>query len=329
MDQSSAFWRIFRLAAIPLIAVVLVLVLIAAVRTGAQPPATSAERVVLPPVIPPATVVPAATPLPDPSPTVMALQPDPAIIAIVNDKIITQIDMDQAAAVDRAMSALAGRDPTPVRAVLEQLINGEVVWQAVKTARVALVDGQTPLVALLATLGRTDHDLDVALDTEKLPRAEFDAYFARLTTIDQFARSEAKRFGNSSDAYVRELQRAAHISFGPSAGELLAVTLPTEPQLVPGVAVTVPIAAVNRTTDTAVNLAGVVTDAAPTPTPAAAVVRGTEPGQLAPAFQLAALNSLTDTLRLDDFLVLQRKVAHQWGGWPKKESMVLFSNHYQ
>jgi len=293
-----------RLTVIPLIAVLLVVVLVFAVRSGAEQPAVIAANATVSTLTPITNAVeaPSSTPgqdapllVPSPQPTA-----DPAILAIVNDKMIMQADLDEAAAVDRAMSALAGRDPTPIRLVLEQLVNGEVVWQASQMAGAPLADVQIPLAAILATSTRTERDLDAALDNEGLERTGFDAFFARLMTVDQFARREAKRLGTKDDAYLRELQRAAHISFGQRAGEILADAFSTEPAAASFVATDLPIAVSGNAIDARIAPTGVVTATAPPPSPAA--TRGTEPGQLSPGFQLAALNSPTDTLRLDDFL---------------------------
>jgi cytochrome c biogenesis protein CcmG, thiol:disulfide interchange protein DsbE len=307
MHRPPSYIRMLRLAAIPLIAVLLVLVLVLAVRNGAQQQAIAENVAVSTPALRPAAVVaPSSTPGQD------VLSPREApqlaggstiiatIIAIVNDKMIVQADLDEAAAVDRAMSALAGRDPTPVRLVLEHLVKGELVWQAAQASNAPMADGQFQLVALLATLGRTEHELDTALANEKLARAEFETQFTRLMTIDQFARDKNKRFGNSDDSYIRELQRAAHISFGPRTGEVLATALSTDPDATSSVAADRSGRASDHATAVGAPSTGGVHAAASTPT--AVTARGTEPGQLAPDFQLAAANSPTDTIRLDDFL---------------------------
>ena len=180
--------------------------------------------------------------------------------------------------------------------LLDQVVNGELVWQALQAAAATPSDGAALLAQLLSANGATGADLDALLAEAGITRDRFDAYFARLVAVDAFAQATAAEQGVPVEEYVRQLQRAARISFGPAANQWLVSPTP------PAVA-KVDTAAPAPTLDA---LAAVTTTPAqplvvsPVPTAATAEVRGNEIGQLAPELGLPLLDSPGQQLVLAD-----------------------------
>jgi hypothetical protein len=121
---------------------------------------------------------------------------------------------------DQAMAHLTGQETNEAYAdAVARLINSELVWLEAQQAEatVAHEDAQASLTALLEGYDKSEQELESALVAAGLPRDEFDAYFARLVTIDGYAAIQADALGLAPGRYLRTLQSGAQVSFGPLA----------------------------------------------------------------------------------------------------------------
>lgn len=318
----------FRLAIlVPALALLLVFALLWLVRIGGQPaaavPAAATPALQPPPEPAPATSapLPAPTPTPAPPPAAPVPAPEPApsnadaaapnavaldAVAIVNGVAITPEDFSQLRAIDAVMAEIAGQPPSSAALLLEQWVNGELVWQQAAAANFAPADAALALDNFLARVGRTREELTAALDAAQVAPASFAAYWQRLIDVEQFGRAAAEAQGVSTAAYVQALQQAARISFGPAATAIFVAS-----------AAVAPAPAATASLDpqsSAGDAAGVTTAGSAADTAAAPGVRGVETGMVAPAFVLEALNSPSPTLALDD-LRGQPTVLIFWTTW--------------
>lgn len=328
----------FRLAIlVPALALLLVFALLWLVRIGGQPaaavPAAATPALQPPPEPAPATSapLPAPTPTPAPPPAAPVPAPEPApsnadaaapnavasdavasdavaldAVAIVNGVAITPEDFSQLRAIDAVMAEIAGQPPSSAALLLEQWVNGELVWQQAAAANFAPADAALALDNFLARVGRTREELTAALDAAQVAPASFAAYWRRLMDVEQFGRAAAEAQGVSTAAYVQALQQAARISFGPAATAIFVA--PTA--VAPAPAATASLDPQSSAGDAA----GVTTAGSAADTAAAPGVRGVETGMVAPAFVLEALNSPSPTLALDD-LRGQPTVLIFWTTW--------------
>ena len=212
----------------------------------------------------------------------------------------------------RSWLALSGQTPTADNLIVEQLINGELVLQAMGSTSSVGDGAQETLTALLATYDRSADDLDELLAAAALDRKEFDRHFARLVTADAFARVQASDSGISVDEYVQALQQNAHISYGPLATQLLSTKLDSS---VDGSPAAQPTAAVTENEESDQSIAAMaVTPPAVDAKPVVEESFGTQIGQLAPQFQLQSLTESAQPLTLDD-LRGQPLVLSFWTTW--------------
>ena len=278
--------RLVAMIAIPLIVIVLITVLFSFAQANDQrvpktaPPEISAEQDA-------AAVQPTENGSSEENTSQEIIAPTPIpvapeeIVAQVNRQVVSNDLLTLAQGSDQAVSALVGSSPSSIEAIIETLINGELVLQQARAAGFSIDQEQLTdsLNSLLASQGKSISDLELSLAAQGLTIELFEAYFDRLKTIDQFSAQQSQALGISVTEYVRNLQHEAQISFGP------AVTLPT-----PEVNIEI--------------VAQPDAQTVPTSAPEAeAANRGTNPGQLAPGFELPALNSPeADFLGLDQFL---------------------------
>jgi len=216
--------------------------------------------------------------------------PADAVVAVVNGQAIKQDSLRVMLAADQAMTKLLNQPVPSDDDVLDRLVNGELVRQAAQAAGFGLAEDQVDqqLQGFLITRGKSVADLESALATYDLSLDDFRAYFRQLLLIDQFSRSQAQAQGIAVSEYLRQLQRDAHISFGPAAEEALAQAQSNSPQ------------------QTAAP--------APTATPPE-MARGTSIGQLAPLFELPVLNHPTADFVAAEDLVGKPTLLSFWTTW--------------
>ena len=236
--------------AAPALALLLVLSLLWLVRIGEQP-ATA---------LPAAAPAPAALPVqPTPAPTAVVAAPvavreSPAsvaatdavslaatptatavvtvaadAVAIVNGAVLAPADFAQLRAIDAVMAALAGQPTSAPALLLEQWVNGELVWQRAMAAGLPAIDADRALDDFLVRIGRQRAELDAALAAAEVAPAFFTDYWRRLLVAQQFVQEQAATQQVDAAAYIQRLQQAARISFGPAAGTLLATPAPAPP----------------------------------------------------------------------------------------------------
>jgi peroxiredoxin len=230
----------------------------------------------------------------------------PDALAIVNGVALTLADFTQLRTIDAIMAGLAGQATSAPGALVEQWVNGELVWQQATAAGFAGAEASAALAGLLARVGRTQDELDAALAAAQVAPAAFAAYWQRLITADQFAQTAAAAQGVTAGDYVRTLQQVARISFGPGATALFAPPETATP------AATGPTPAVENVVAATPTLAAAALEVTPEVTPE--TVRGVETGMLAPEFVLSTVNIVSPTLALAD---LQGKptVLSFWTTW--------------
>ncbi len=237
--------RVKFVALAPLIAVFLVVGLLWLVRTGATsepaPPVAGQRQTV---ALPTAT----ALAVPTPTPKSIAVMPPevaagaettaaetasaepaaPDAVAIVNGVVLAPAGFDQLLAIDAVMAGLANQTSSPPAAILEQWVNGELVWQRAAEGGLPAVDADGTLDDFLARVGRRRTELDDALAAAQVSPPVFADYWRRLVTVQQFAQDQAAAQQVDAGAYIQRLQQDARISFGPVAGALLAAPPPAQ-----------------------------------------------------------------------------------------------------
>jgi thiol-disulfide isomerase/thioredoxin len=199
-------------------------------------------------------------------------------VALVDDELILRDEFARVQAIDLAMSTLLGIAPAEPTQILQQMINNRLVMRQAIKAGAAPADVSPYLAALLAANGKTQADLDTALELHSIGRTQFDEYLAELILVDQFARQSAAGQEIAVDAYVAGLQGAARIHLGDALTTITAVA-PSSGTATPRVA-----------TPTMATQAGMpATSAAPAPPAWTRQTRGVAVGQLAPLFDLEVL----------------------------------------
>lgn len=230
--------------------------------------------------------------------------PQPAEpLAIVNGTTLSPRDLEEAIAIDAVMAAMAGQSPTSPALLLEQLVNTRLVLQAAGD-NIPAIDTAARLASLLAASGRDLAALDQALAASSIDRERFDLYFAQLVAADALARAHQAGSSQAPDAYVRELQRQARISFSGDGSALLAANV-VEPTSQPAA----PAPDIEAIGVKANDVEKIVADA-----PAVNEARGTEVGQIAPQFSLPALDGAQGDLALES-LRGQPLVLSFWTTW--------------
>lgn len=314
----------------PLIAVFLVLGLLWLVRTGATsepaPPIAGQRQ---PVALPTATALAVPTPAPEPvvvvSPEIAAsaettaadsaatapAAPDAA--AIVNGVVLAPAGFEQLLAIDAVMAGLANQASSPPAAILEQWVNGELVWQRAAEGGLPAVDADGTLDDFLARVGRRRTELDDALAAAQVSPAVFADYWRRLVTVQQFAQDQAAAQQVDAGAYIQRLQQQARISFGPAAGALLAAPPSAQPVAVADAETEPEPAIAPATTETAVETTAETTAETASAEPPAEQ-RGVEVGMLAPEFVLATMADDAPSLALGD-LRGQPTVLSFWTTW--------------
>jgi hypothetical protein len=164
----------------PLIAVFLVLGLLWLVRSGARsepaPPVAEQRQTV---ALPTATALAAPTPTPE---AVAVAAPEIAVgaetaaadaasaepaapdaVAIVDGVGLALAGFDQLLTIDTIMAGLANQTSSPPAAILEQWVNGELVWQRAAAVGLPAIDAAGTLDDFLARVGRQRTELDDAL----------------------------------------------------------------------------------------------------------------------------------------------------------------------
>lgn len=350
-DRSRRTWIV---AMIPLLAVMLIVILLFAVRSsGANQaasmptPAPVSVETTSPTAAPPSVGQPAAVssegvaaivatpapsmPLTRSTPENVTAEVAEKIVAIVDDSPITQVDFAEAVAIDAVMAGLAGQSPTNAATLLEQLINTQVVLA--RSGRLA--PEQDVVAALEQFLARHAHsydDLVVALATNGIPQARFDRYFARLVSADAYLRAQQAATGETAADLLHRWQQAAHISFGPIANSIFGVA-----QTQVSVALTTP-AAVVRAEPAEEPTAEPATTEQPDSEPIVDLPaidpnepRGVEVGQLAPEFTLPQLTEGFELKTLRNFWGAP-SVLSFWTTWCPyclRQTPVLVEAHRQ
>jgi len=215
-------------------------------------------------------------------PTPAAIAPED-VVARVNQRVIPVDLLNVAQATDRAITKLLEQPPSNSPDILEILVNGELVWQQAAQVNYTLSEDQiaAALENFLASQGKVIAELETALTTEGLTLATFQAYYGRLLVINGFSQQQAQAQGVSVESYLTALQRSAQVSFGPAAAIAAAF-------------------AVEEDQPVESETAAVLSEADPKPI-SNDVPRGTNTGQLAPDFDLPAINfAAGDFLSLGD-----------------------------
>jgi len=209
-------------------------------------------------------------PASDPTPVPVAPED---IVAQVNQRVIPVTLFEVAQSVDQAITSLLAQPPSAAADILEIVVNGELVWQQAEQASYTLGADQiaTSLENFLTSQGKSISDLELALAQENLSLAAFQAYYGRLLVINGFSQQQAQNQGITLDQYIAGLQSESQISFGPAA---VASSVLTAPEIVAEVE------PADQSDES---------DSADQSDPAAEP-RGTQNGQLAPDFELPALN---------------------------------------
>jgi peroxiredoxin len=201
---------------------------------------------------------------------------------------------DEASAIDRAMAQLTGRSPSTQEQLVSQLINGELVVQAMGAVGATAPAPNDALVQFLNATSLPVSAVDQALG--EVSRVRFSTYLARLYGVDAFVRQQAAQNERSVDATMRDLQAAAHISFGPAAAVVLApAPVPLATQQQPSAPEPEPAAQ-------------------PAFTPVTTEPRGARIDQLAPRFELPTLDADAVRLTLDE-LAGKPLVISFWTTW--------------
>ncbi len=275
VPSNSSQQRFLAVIVIPIAVIALVAVLFAFMQANDQRAAAPTATATIQPAQATSTAPPSSS-----SPTILAptpvIVPD-EIVAQVNRRVIGRDLFLLAQGVDAAMADLVGSTPVQTDILVEQLINSELVLEQAQFAGFALSQAQRTagVASLLESLGKSPADLEQALTAAGIALADFETYYGRLLTIEQFANQQAAAADHSLPEYLRGLQASAQISFGPAAA---LPTPPAEP-------------------------APIALEITPTPIPAVTGDRGTQRGQLAPNFDLPVLNHPTqDFLRWDQVL---------------------------
>jgi len=257
----------------------------------------------LPPTLPvdqpPAPVVRQASPVPEED-----------IAAWINRNPVPRAALMQRQAVDRALNTLLGLPTDDEATSLDRLLNEALVVQAAQAAGFT-VSPEFALAernALLAAYGKSEAELDAALQAEDLSLTAFDAYFMQLLTVRDFTAIQAAAQGITSEAYILGLREANDVQIaarGMAAAS--TATIPPEPPatLPPTLAPT----------------------ATPTPLPTPDEPRGVANGQRAPDFTLTTLegNSLTLDALLGQPVVLSFWVT--WCGHCRAQTPLLVDAH--
>lgn len=236
--------------------------------------------------------------------------PAPDIVAVVNGQSIRRPALQTMQSADRAMMELLGRQASVDDDVLDRLVNGALVQQAADQAGFALREGdvERELLSFLHARNKSMADLENALAANDLDVEAFKGYYAQLLLVNQFSQAQAERLGVSVSAYLRRLQRASRISFGPAADEVLAQALPETAQPTPPASAAEPSAPKAE-----------VVASSPAESSSSASIpdgpRGTARGQYAPRFDLPALNDpQADVVTLED-LAGKPTLLSFWTTW--------------
>lgn len=263
----------------------------------------------------PTTVVPASAPTPSPvSVASVAALPtaDPNVVAIVNGERIGQDALKMVLGVDRAMAAVLGTE-APATGALERLINDVLMLQAAQQAGFSVPETEIEqaLNTFLSQQQLSPATLQPALAAEGLTWEQFRAYFGQLITVDRFARQQAQAQGLELSAYLSNLQRQAHISYG-AAADMEPPSPIASPTLMPSPTVTRLVSLPGDDAATILERLGAATG---TPPPTAAGARGLERGQLAPDFSLSLLGSESGEVLSWSDLRGQPTVLSFWTTW--------------
>jgi cytochrome c biogenesis protein CcmG, thiol:disulfide interchange protein DsbE len=213
-------------------------------------------------------------------PTLTPVAPED-IVAQVNQRVIPIDLLNVAQATDRAITTLLVQPPSMMADILEIVVNGELVWQQAEQAGFTLPNDQitAALDRFLTSQDKTISELELSLAQENMSLGDFETYYGRLIVINGFSQQQAQAQGTSIADYVANLQTEAQISFGPAAA--IAAGEP-EPEI------TAEIETADQSDQSS------QPDQTDDP-------RGTTTGQLAPVFDLPALNyAPADFLSLAD-----------------------------
>ena len=217
-------------------------------------------------------------------------------VALIDNSLILRSEFDLVRSVDQAMSSLLGIEPANPDQLLQQMVNHRLVMREAARAGVAASDVKARLADLLAANGKTQSDLDEILRTYAVDPQQFEAYLAELVLVDQFAHQAAADKGMTVEGYVAQLQNAARIHLGDPLTATEVLTAPV----------------------TATNVAAPTAAPAFTPTFTPTVLadekRGIVVGQLAPLFELQALDASDRKMSFDDLLG-KPTVLSFWTTW--------------
>jgi peroxiredoxin len=210
------------------------------------------------------------------------------IVVSINGRPIGQDTLRLMQAADQAMATLLGQPVPTGHDLIDRLVNGELVRRAAEAAGFTLPASQisNALQDFLTARNKTLADLEERLTAHTLTLDDFEAYFGQLLLIGRFSEAQAASQAIPVSGYLDQLQRDAHISFGPAAESFLA-------QLPPANIEQPPVETqAQMQTPTLPDYATAVEPATETSAANALVnmPRGTGTGQLAPLFDLPAIN---------------------------------------
>ena len=245
--------------------------------------------------------------------TPLAMDPvtDPAApdaVAIVDGVALLPADFDQLRVIDEVMAGLVGQTSSLPAAILEQWVNGELVWRRAVETDWPGIDADSAMDDFLARIGRRREELDSALSAAHVQPAVFAAYWRRLVVAQRFVEEQALAQQVDAALYIQRLQQAARISFGPAAAPLFARPAPASP-----------LAAAVTTVEPALTPATKTTTEPIAPAEIADVEpiqeqRGIESGMLAPNFVLAPVDEGAPSFALRD-LRGKPTVLSFWTTW--------------
>jgi peroxiredoxin len=206
----------------------------------------------------------------------LSLSPD--VAAVVDGQAITRAEWQQIAALDRALSQIAGQPPPDAEATLDRLINERLVLMQAGSGAFAIgsSEAEERLAALTRQWGVDDVAFNQALSSSGLTRDDVLDAVQRLMTVEAVLNDIAAT--QDSNAWMSALRRQAHIEVH---ADLAAIApAPAAPP------------------------------AAPTPAPA--VLIGIQVGQQSPDFTLSDLDGAP--LRLSDWRG-RAVVLNFWATW--------------
>ncbi|MCO6452392.1 MAG: redoxin domain-containing protein [Caldilineales bacterium] len=241
------------------------------------------------------------------------------IVAVVNGRALTRDTAEVMHSADLAIAELLGA-PAETSDLLERLINGELVWQAILRSGFDTSPArfESTYATWMQAQTAEEEDWEELLSRHDLSSEDFKDYFIRLLLIDSFVNEQAVQANQTPAQLIDTLQQRAQISFGPSASlyqgsSAVAQASPEMAEATPApLPSPTPAMSVMQETSPFTSLLNAAEQPAVTDDD---VIRGVSPGQLSPDFNLPAINAAeADTLVHADLLG-QPTVLSFWTTW--------------